>query len=105
MRFSIYESRVGLDSFSRDPIGYEDSENLYRLNIGLSNVDPSGEITVTSTLGIGGSLSPVCGKKKAGVFFTFQLDKPATCDGYIVQMNEIRCTRKKCKPDASGCGK
>ncbi len=45
MRLSIYESRIGLDSFSRDPIGYMGSEwSLYEFLDGraLSNVDPFG---------------------------------------------------------------
>ncbi len=45
MRLSIYENRIGLDSFSRDPIGYDGSPyNLYEFCNGKSLVaiDPSG---------------------------------------------------------------
>ncbi len=45
MRFSIYESRVGLESFSRDPIEYEGSKwNLYEFLSGhaLVRIDPMG---------------------------------------------------------------
>ncbi len=44
MRLSIYESRIGLDSFSRDPIGYVDGANLYQFvrNSSLTFVDPMG---------------------------------------------------------------
>ena len=46
---SIYESSDRLESFSRDPIGYEGSEwNLYEYchNSPLANVDPDGELYV-----------------------------------------------------------
>ncbi len=44
MRLSVYESRVGLESFSRDPIGYRGGGNLYRFVGGrpLVYTDPWG---------------------------------------------------------------
>ncbi len=50
MRFSIYESRVGLDSFSRDPIGFKGSTwNLYEYCDSLPTVksDPLGWASCT----------------------------------------------------------
>ena len=39
----IYDCRVGLESFTRDPIGFRGSEwNLYRCYFGLLFTDPSG---------------------------------------------------------------
>jgi hypothetical protein len=39
---TIYESCDGLESFTRDPIGYVDGGNLYSDYFKLSNTDPSG---------------------------------------------------------------
>ncbi len=39
---TIFESREGLESFTRDPIGYQDGPILYDLYISLLLTDPSG---------------------------------------------------------------
>ena len=38
----VFESRGGLESFTRDPIGFEDGFNLYQDYFGQSDTDPSG---------------------------------------------------------------
>ena len=40
----ISESCVGLESFTRDPIGFFDGENLYTARMLLARLDPSGMI-------------------------------------------------------------
>ncbi len=70
MRYSIYESRVGLESFSRDPIKYQGSQwNLYEFVEGRALVgrDPSG-------LAPGGVVQG-CRKKKPNPCKGFDRDK------------------------------
>jgi RHS repeat-associated protein len=73
---------------SRDPAGPKGGLNLYSSvhNEPVSKVDADGRITVLPSLAP--TVTTACGSYAK--YWTFQLDKPAACDGYLVQMVTTR---------------
>jgi len=94
----ISESCVGLESFTRDPIGYEGSKwDLYEYvnSKPLVEIDPSGEIAVPAicaTLCIGGIACTgpclsVCGADAACLFECYSIMSTygkVVCGGFVV---------------------
>ena len=75
---TIYESCDGLESFTRDPIGYHDGASIYSSYLGLSEMDPSGEFVVGDiTIPF---LPPVNGISPCG---SFSFDANANVTGIV----------------------
>jgi len=94
-----YVSSVGR-WVSQDPIGLVSGANRYKYvdNQSMVQIDPSGLIKVTTLSNP--SIIECYFEDPMGpdfqVQWDFVLDKPAPCDGYIVQENRASCYRSDC---------
>jgi len=88
---------------NRDPVGYEDGNNLYQFELSspVQNIDPQGTITIK---GVGRfKKNPGC-EGPAARRWRLSLSGPASCDGYIVQEVHVSCSVGTCKVTGK-CGK
>ena len=122
---AIYDCRVGLESFTRDPIGYAGSEWGLYVYVGgkaLISIDPMGLATTTTFLGttcktifLPGTLDCTCGSKAQmqwGVVTSVTAAIQAEFPGIKVQVGgglaaahnlSIQCNLPSC-PSSCGCG-
>jgi len=92
----ISESCVGLESFTRDPIEYEDGESLYCAYFSIDANDPFGKARIVAT-----PVRPMVLKAGCGSMFMtsweFHLPNNGRQKGFLVQEVTVTCSFGLCK--------